>query len=645
MPRIRKGQTNFTAGELSPLIAARADTAVYQNGAATLRNVRVLYQGGARTRFGTRWLANLPQSPAKLAEFVFNRSQAYVVAFSNGRADIHDENGALITTLSGAPWTTAMLARLNWAQLGDTMIVVHPDLEMQIIKRVGPSSFTRAPLAFESPASGIPRYQPYFKFAEPSMTLTPSGTTGAITLTLSGAGAWTALHVNTIVRYKKKEILVTGFTSATVASGTVRETLAAATADPDWDEQVFSPARGFANSVVFFADRLWFGGSRGHPVGLWGSKTGAYFNFDVGTGLDNEAIWESVVGSRLSEIRHLQDFRHLLVYADRALFYVPASPSTPITPKNIAIIEQQPYGASNTRPQSFDGASVYIQETGRIAREGYWVDTDQAYRADAVSAVAEHLINGPTEVAATYGDTGRVESYLMLVNGDGSLVVFHSVRQEKMAAWTQWTTNGTFKAICSTGQKVFVAVERMVAGSPVLMLERFEEGVAPLDASAIAVSASPTKTFTGFSHLAGATVDISSKGHYLGQHLVAAGGTITLGPNDPQVTEIEAGLGFEQRIKPLPIDFDLADGPARGLMKRLVRALLVLDRAGGFSVQGRDVLLDFAGDDFSSTAPTKTGIAEVRLLGIDQNCQFDVVVDKPIAVTVLGIVREVHVNA
>jgi hypothetical protein len=126
---------------------------------------------------------------------------------------------------------------------------------------------------------------------------------------------------------------------------------------------------------------------------------------------------------------------------------------------------------------------------------------------------------------------------------------------------------------------------------------------------------------------------------------VAAGGTITLGPNDPQVTEIEAGLGFEQRIKPLPIDFDLADGPARGLMKRLVRALLVLDRAGGFSVQGRDVLLDFAGDDFSSTAPTKTGIAEVRLLGIDQNCQFDVVVDKPIAVTVLGIVREVHVNA
>ncbi len=537
-----------------------------------------------------------------------------------------------------------MLNRLNWAQLGDTMIVVHPDLPMQVIRRTGATTFTAGALAFEAPASGIPRYQPYFKFAEPAMTLTPSATTGAITLTLSGSGAWVAGHVDTIVRHKKKEILVTGVTSATVANGTVRETLTSAAADVDWDEQAFSAVRGYSNSVVFFADRLWFGGSKGHPVGLWGSKTGAYFNFDVGTGLDNEGIWETVVGSRLSEIRHLQDFRHLLVYADRALFYIPSSPSTPITPKNMAVIEQQPYGASFTRPQSFDGASVYIQETGRIAREGYWVDTDQAYRADAVSAVSEHLISAPVEIAATYGDTGRVESYLMLVNGDGALLVFHSVRQEKMAAWTKWTTSGTFKAICSTGQKVFVAVERTIDGVTVLMLERFDEVAGPIDAGLPAVSATPTKTFGGFSHLASATVDVLSKGHYLGQFTVSAGGTITLGANDPAVTEIEAGFAYEQRIRPLPIDFDLADGPARGLMKRLVRALLVVDRAGGFSVQGRDVLLDFAGDDFSVPAPTKTGIAEVRLLGIDRDCQFDVVVAKPLSVTVLGIIREVQVT-
>ncbi len=114
------------------------------------------------------------------------------------------------------------------------------------------------------------------------MTLTPSGTTGAITLTTSAA-YWTSNHEGIIVRYKGKEVLTTTVSSSTVMNGTVRETLSGTTADTDWDEQVFSAAQGYPQ-VVLLDTRLWFFGSPGRPAGAYASKVNAFFNFDVGTG-------------------------------------------------------------------------------------------------------------------------------------------------------------------------------------------------------------------------------------------------------------------------------------------------------------------------------------------------------------------------
>ena len=40
MPKLRSGQTNFTSGELSPLMAARSDVKLYANGAEKLKPER-----------------------------------------------------------------------------------------------------------------------------------------------------------------------------------------------------------------------------------------------------------------------------------------------------------------------------------------------------------------------------------------------------------------------------------------------------------------------------------------------------------------------------------------------------------------------------------------------------------------------------
>ena len=56
------------------------------------------------------------------------------------------------------------------------------------------------------------------------------------------------------------------------------------------------------------------GGSRDLPNALWLSKTGDHFNFDVGDGLDDEAIAFRLAANDDPAIRSLVPDRHLQVF-------------------------------------------------------------------------------------------------------------------------------------------------------------------------------------------------------------------------------------------------------------------------------------------------------------------------------------------
>lgn len=659
--RLRQGGTNFTAGELSATLAARSDVKLFKNGAEKLLNMRLLAQGGARTRPALVYLNTILGSVAtvKLAPFVFNATQRYVFAFSDARVDIYLPDGTLATSLTGAPWTADMLDRFTWTQFGDTVILCHPDMPMQLLKRTGATTFTLSNYTFENNSDNTQTFQPYENFAPSGVTLTPSGTTGSVSLTLSSPGAFVAGHVGTIIRYRGSigpdaanpnplcEILITAVTDAEHATGTVRHTLDATTATADWDEQVFSSVRGYANCADFYNNRLVFGGAKSKPTGIWLSKIGAYFNFDLGTGKDNEAIWESISGPLIVEIRHVVGGRHLLIWSDRALFYVPTSTVAPLTPQNFEVRQQQPYGANFVKPEPFDSAVLFCQSTGAVIREALWVDTAQAYSGDPISLLSSHLILSPKQMGVLYGGPSRPEQYALLVNDDGSLAVFHSVRSEDIAGWVPWASpggDGLIQSICAADEEVFVAVQRTIAGGTVITLEKFDDDSEPLDCCKTATSGTPTKTFSGFNHLAGLEVQAASNGHPLGPVTVGVDGVITLGDLAPSVETLTAGFPFTQTIRPMPARFDLPDGPSTGLIVGLVRTMIQLDTSASVRQDGQAILLNFAGDDFLSSAPTKTGIVEVHSLGYDKDGQRDIIVSDPAKVTVLGLVREVAIN-
>ncbi|MCM0018903.1 MAG: hypothetical protein NBV67_02820, partial [Tagaea sp.] len=511
----------------------------------------------------------------------------------------------------------------------------------QVVKRTGATSFTRSALSFEQHASGAPRYQPYYKFAEPSVTLTPSGTTGSITLTAS-ASVFVAAHIDAIVRYKKKEILITGYTSGTVVTGTVRETLGGATADIDWDEQVSSAARGYFRCGTFHKDRLVLGGAKSRGSGIYLSKVGAYFNFDLGTALADEAIWEGVKDQKVTTIRALLSTDALLVWSDATLFASFSTPANPLTPANFDLKKQTPYGVkAGLAPVEFDEASLFVPAQGAVVREALYQDTTQTYIANAVSLAASHLIKSPVALWALYGEDSGPEQYAYVLDADGTIAQFHSARAAEIAGWTQWTTSGAIKALAVVEQTVYVAVARDIAGGMKLTLEKFDPAAAALDCALKVTSGSATKTFAGFAHLAGKTVSVVSKGHDLGDFVVSGGGVVTLDDLAPSVTEIEAGLAFEQRVRPMPASFDLGDGPTRGLRMGLVRAVAIVHDAQAFRQNGRTIALEFAGDDFATPATTKTGTIETWHLGYDDEARLDFVSTRPAKWPLLALTREV----
>lgn len=475
---LRTVLSNFSAGELNPLLRTRTDTKAYFNGAKTLRNWYILDSGGIMRRQGTSYKQTLA-GESRLLPFVFSDDEVAIFALSNNRLDVFDKDGASVQAniTSNCNWTTAQLFELNIAQFGDTVFICHRNNPIRKIVRTSATTFSVSAFTFATHSSNYPRYQPYYKYEDASVTLTPSATSGSITLTAS-ASIFTADWVGDTVRLDKKEVDITGYTSGTQVNATVRETLGGTSAESDWDEQLISARRGYPQAITFHDNRLWIGGVKSKPASINASHVGDYFNFSVGTGLANEGIDVAVGGDQVNEVRHLYSGSNLQIFTDSGEFIIPTSSDTSaITPSNIVFRRQTPYGCSRTRPILFDGASIFTQKNGKAVREFIYSDSEAGYVSTNISVLANHLINNPKDIAMLSGSSTRPEQIAVLTNTDGTLAVFHSIREETIAGWTLWTTRtgDTFHSIVSANEHLFAVCKRSLNSVTTYTLEKFGE--------------------------------------------------------------------------------------------------------------------------------------------------------------------------
>jgi hypothetical protein len=137
MRPVRISQTSFTAGELAPTVAARIEVARYYAGAERMENLLVRPQGGARRRPGMRHIFPFPAAAIpgiRLIPFAFNAEQTYCIALYGGAFSVFRADGTPLATVA-APWTGGLAREINRAQSGDTLLLVHPFLSPQRIRR------------------------------------------------------------------------------------------------------------------------------------------------------------------------------------------------------------------------------------------------------------------------------------------------------------------------------------------------------------------------------------------------------------------------------------------------------------------------------------------------------------------------------
>lgn len=593
MARATLLKTSFASGEISPRLLGRSDLSAYENGASRLRNVAIHPTGGVTRRPGLRYIATAA-GEGRLAAFEFNTVQVYLLLFTASKITVFRDDAPVAEIAT--PWTTAQIPQLVWVQSADVLFVAHPEVRTRRITRTSHTAWTITEFAFGESNGRI--FQPHHKFAQESVTLAPSATTGSVTLTAS-ADAFQSGHVGTRFRLQNKEVEITAFASATSVTALVKEILAGTAATTDWEEQAFSSVRGWPVSLCFHQDRLVIGGSRDLPNRLWLSRSADLFNFDLGTGLDDEAIEFAILSDQVNAVRAVFSGRHLQVLTSGAEWMVSGDP---LTPANVQLNRQTRVGSPVERavpPRDVDGATVFVARTGTEIREFLFADVEQAYQATDLATLAPHLITDPVDQ-----DFDPANRLLHVVMADGSISTLTAFRAERVAAWTRQETDGAFLAVAVVGDAIYVLVRR---GS-LTFVERFDPTLG-VD-SGLAGTSSPAKTvWTGLDHLEGRTVKIVADGVVAPDAVVAAGKVTLAAP----ASSVQAGLPFVHVIEPLP-------PPGGGKPIRPVTVTLRLKDTAGLRLDVGRGLADvpfrrFGAGLLDGPAPAFTGDMTVRAAG------------------------------
>tara|TARA_Y100000004_G_scaffold148537_1_gene170064 strand:- start:1984 stop:4230 length:2247 start_codon:yes stop_codon:yes gene_type:complete len=397
-----------------------------------------------------------------------------------------------------------------------------------------------------------------------------------------------------------------------------------------FDEQSWSAKRGYPAAVAFHENRLVFAGTIAEPDSIYMSKIGEYFNHDVGTAQDNEAIQLTAATGDVHEIRHLVSSRDLQVFAGTGELYVPTYLNQAITPTNAQIREQTPYGCAFATPQLIDGATVFSQASGRIVREYLFTDNEDAYASTAISTIASHLINTPKYMAVAHSGFEQADSYIIMSMTDGDAAVFTSNRAEKRASWTEFTTNGRFDSVVAIDDRLFANI---YDANNKLKLCEFKTDIG-LDSYIYGAISSNSITVSS-AYANGVTVDVvatsGSQNDYLGEFTVASGAVDLSAFSTAGYTHAYVGKKFTSKIISNPIDASGAAGPLTGSLRGITNVVVDIKDTRSIKVNTKPINIE----------TSFTGKKEVRLIGYDRDPKVTIEQDNPLSMQVNGFITEV----
>lgn len=654
MARFVSIQTNFSTGELDPLLRARVDLTAYQNALEEATNVVCQPQGGIRRRPGTKYISSLPNTSTesagngtRLVEFEFSTSDSYMLCFTHNRMHVF-KNKTLITAIngganayldtSGVGLTGARLANIVWTQSADTLIVVHPDINpIKIVRGGTDATWTATAITFDS----IPKYAFTAAFSNPAATLTPSAVSGKVTLTAS-ASVFTAgsvgQYVNATPQGRAKIVKYTSGTSVdAITEFPFFNTSAIANGSWEYEsgyEDVWSSSKGWPRSVTFHEGRLYFGGSKSRPSTIWGSKVGLFFDFDPTEGLDDDAVEATLDTNTFNAIVDIISGRDLQVFTTGGEFYVPQNGLDPITPTNFFVKTASRNGIKEgVRVQQLESGTLFVQRQGKSLNEFAYTDTQLTYVTQKISLLAGHLLRTPTRMALRRSVATDENDLLLITNADdGTMAVFSLLRAQNVIAPSEFVTvDGSFVDVGVDISTIYVVAKRNVNGTFQYFVEAFDNNLLTDSAKTGGAAAS-----VSMSHVATETVNVILDGSVQANQTVPGGGTVTFPRSS--ATKYEVGLPISVRAVTMPVDLKLQTGTRIGFKKRIVEVNALVASTQHMKINTIEVPFRAFGDILDEAVDEYTGTKTMHgLLGYTTEGKITIEQDVPLKMTLLGL--------
>jgi hypothetical protein len=662
-------QSNFTGGEFSPLLNGRVDIGKYRDAVETMDNFVVFPHGPADKRQGTRHITSVKTQSAvtRLIPFVFNTVQSYVIEFGNQYCRFYKDEGQIAS--SGSPYEiatnflTAEIPDITYIQSADILYLCHPNHRPQQLTRTADTAWT------------ITNYDygdgPYDAINTTATTITPSGTTGSVTLTASTAIFQSAaIDVGRMVRIEQSSewgaAIITGFTSTTIVSATVIDDSSSSflntTASSSWRLGSWYGPNNWPSAVpTFFENRLVFAATTAEPNAFWASRSSDFNSHKPtdrdGTVVDSHGINRLITDNQVNAIFWLAvDNSFMFAGTSDGPFKIwSGSQGSPLTPSALKVDKQTEDGAGDLAPIKAGDAVLYVGRAKTKVRELLFSFENDKHLSANLALLSEHLPRtGIAQIEYVEEPDGIV--YVRLTNGN--LVSFTYKRDEKVIAWQSQTLGGTdvsvesLAAIPSVDGKsntLYLIVKRTINSAVKRYVEFLEERFEPSSAtdkddaffvdSGATYDSSSTSTITGLSHLEGQVVQILADGATHPDKTVSSA-QITL---DRAASVVHVGLKYTSTIRTLPIEVPTPTGTSQGKTKRisqlLIRVYMSLGGQYGPDASTLDRILYRSGSTpMDSSPPLHTGDKILSFNGkYDTLAQYSIVHDEPLPFTLLAI--------
>lgn len=512
------------------------------------------------------------------------------------------------------PYLEADIPNLQFTNFEGVLYIVHPLHEPATLTRTDDLNWTLADITFID--------GPYFDENTGPITITPSATTGSITLTASAA-LWTANHVGSLWRIKVSTtygyVKITAFTSSTSVNADVINTLDGTTATTAWREGLWSNERGFPRTVTVYEQRLVFDGGTAKRQTVVGSSAANVIDMTPGANPSDSYVF-NIGGRDLSNIQWLAPTsKALMAGTSRIEFALRDADGKTISPDNPPLTRPETfYGATDVTPAELDQGVIFVQRNRRKIREFAFSFERDGFSAEDITILANHITeSGVLEMSSMPEPVNIVWS----VRADGVLAVLTRLREQNITAWVRHFTadgNDFYESVATIPHpdgdrdQTWVIVQRQVNGVAERYVEWFDDTLHLDSALSLDATGSPTTTVSNLEHLEGRTVTPVGDGAVYPNEVVT-NGEITL--DGPAAELIDVGVSFTCKAIPLSPEAELADGTTHGLPRRISRVIVFLRDTVGLSINGEFIPFRDSSDPMTAAVQPFTGFKRVLNLG------------------------------